>query len=120
MISQRQLRDTLRTARRDQDLDDKPNVVARALRYADILGQHPELTKTELAAELGISRIRLYQTLNVLKLPHPILEFISTNDSPEYRTLFTERRLRPLTQITDEVEQTKLFGHMLRQIGPRS
>jgi hypothetical protein len=116
-VTQRQLRDLLRAARREQELDAKPNLVVEAQRYADILVRNPELTKGRVAAELGVSRIRLYQMLNVLKLPHPILEFILSADTPEARELLTERRLRPLTQAKDTSQQLALFRHLLQEAG---
>jgi hypothetical protein len=113
-ITQRQLRDVLRAARREQELDAKPNLVVEAQRYADILGRNPELTKGRVAAELGVSRIRVYQMLSVLKLPHAILDFILGQDTPEAREVLTERRLRPLTQVKDAHQQLVLFRQLLQ------
>jgi hypothetical protein len=112
-VTQRQLRDVLRAARREQELAAKPNVVVEAQRYAEILDRNPELTKGRVAAELGVSRIRLYQMLNVLKLPQAVLGFILTHDTPEGRAVFTERRLRPLTEAGTEDSLLALFGQLL-------
>ena len=80
-VTQRQLRNALQGARRGQDLDDKPNVVQQALHYAEILARNPELTKTQLARELGVSRIRVYQVLTILKLSPEILTFMLEHDT---------------------------------------
>lgn len=112
-ITQRQLRDALRAARREHELDAKPNLVVEAQRYADLLGRNPELTKGRVAAELGLSRIRIYQMLSVLKLPQPVLEFILAHDTPEGRAVFTERRLRPLTEASTEERQLALFRQLV-------
>jgi len=116
-VTQRQLRDVLRAARREQELEAKPNLVVEAHRYADMLDRNPELTKGRVAAELGVSRIRLYQMLNVLKLPHPIIEFILSADTAEARELLTERRLRPLTQAKGVSQQLALFRQLLQETG---
>jgi len=116
-VTQRQLRDALRAARKEKELDAKPNLVVEARRYADTLSRNPELTKTQLADALGVSRIRVFQMVSVLKLPHAILDFILNHDSPEYKAIFTERRLRPLTQIADETEQVSRFRGLLDRPG---
>jgi hypothetical protein len=92
-------------------------VVAEALRYADILARHPELTKSELARSLGVSRIRVCQMLGILELPQPVLDFIQAHDSPECRAVLTERRLRPLTQMANEADQITGFRQILSQAG---
>ena len=119
-VTQRQLRDALRRARRMQELDAKPNVVVEAQRYADALAQHPELTRTQLAEALGVSRVRVFQMLSILNLPAPVIEFILENDTAEYRAILTERRLRPLTHLEGEAEQVRGFGQLLAGTGGRS
>ena len=91
--------------------------MTEALRYADILARSPELTKSQLARDLRISRIRLFQILSILKLPEPILEFISSHDSPEQKAALTERRLRPLTQVEHETQQLAQSRELLQQAG---
>ena len=118
-VSQRRLRDALRFARREEELDGKPNVVQQALHYADILARNPELTKAQLARELGVSRIRVYQALNILKLSPAILRFILAHDTPESRAVLTERRLRSLTAIRDHTRQLEEFRHLVRALSPR-
>ena len=83
--------------------------------YADILARNPELTKTQLARGLGISRIRVYQALSILRLPPAILEFILEHDTPEFRAVLTERRLRRLTAIRDHKKQLELFRQLMRK-----
>jgi hypothetical protein len=87
--------------------------VTEALRYTDTLARNPELTKAQLAQDLGISRIRLFQILSVLKLPEAVLDFIAAHDTPEQKAVLTERRLRPLTRVEDEAEQLAQFREFL-------
>ena len=115
-VSQRQLRDALRIARREREANAKSNVVRQALQYAEILARHPELTKTQLARGLGISRIRVYQVLNILKLSPAILEFILEHDTQEYRAVLTERRLRSLTTVRDLARQRELFRQLFGEL----
>lgn len=44
------------------------------------------------------------------------LEFISVNDTPEYKAVLTERRLRPLAQIDDETVQINRFRQLLTNL----
>ena len=114
-VSQRQLRDALRIARREREAKAKSNVVRQALQYAEILARNPELTKTQLARELGVSRIRLYQVLNILKLSPAILTSVLEHDTPESRAILTERRLRPLTAVRDHKKQLELFRKLMKE-----
>lgn len=116
-VTQRQLRDALRAVRKEQELDAKPNLVVEATRYADTLAKNPELTKTQVADALDVSRIRVFQMLSVLNLPHAILEFILNHDSPKYKEILTERRLRPLTQLPDTGAQVAGFRQLLHELG---
>jgi hypothetical protein len=112
-VLSRQQRDAQRSAAKAARADASLNVVARAMHYAELLAQDPQLTKSALAQQLGISRIRVYQMLNILKLSPVILEFILSHDSPELRMTITERRLRRLTTITDPDVQLKQFREIV-------
>ncbi len=46
-------------------------------------------------------------------LPEPILDLISSHDSPEHRTTLTGRRLRPLALMDDEVDRLVRFRALL-------
>jgi len=51
-------------------------------------------TYSQVAKHLGISRVRVCQMLNLLKLPKEIIEYIEGIDKPEDLSNYTERRLR--------------------------
>lgn len=80
------------------------SVVARYLRVLNLPdevltyleeNQTPELLRrfhVKRLVELGISRIRLFQMLNLLGLPDTVLDFIAAHDSPEHKAVLTERR----------------------------
>lgn len=88
-------------------------MIQHARWYAEELHRRQPTTKSQLAEELGVSRVRLYQMLGLLELPEPILEYLESADSPEQREFFTERRLRPLTETRDAVRQMAMFRQML-------
>jgi len=49
------------------------------------------LTQSELAEKLGISRVRVSQYLSLLKLPQEKIEYVLTNGQTE---MITEKQLR--------------------------
>ncbi|MCK5036684.1 MAG: hypothetical protein KAS73_12395 [Candidatus Sabulitectum sp.] len=53
------------------------------------------LTKADLARKLGISRARVTQMLNLLKLPEELAEEVEGMGDYWDRRLVTERALRP-------------------------
>ena len=52
------------------------------------------LTRAELARELGVSRARVSQMLNILKLPIVIQNRVKEYGDPMERKFITERKLR--------------------------
>ncbi len=73
----------------------------------DIKDRHPEYSNSRIAKKIGISRARVTQLLNLLKLAPEIQEEILTHDK-----VFTERLLRPLTRIKDHENQIIVFQKM--------
>jgi hypothetical protein len=66
------------------------------------LDSTPGLTQTALAEELGISRVRITQILNLLKLAPTIQgHILSMPPTPRQRGLITERHLRQLHSLSD-------------------
>jgi predicted transcriptional regulator len=52
------------------------------------------LSKSELARELGVTRARVSQMLNILKLPEDVLVTVRSLGDPMERRVVTERKLR--------------------------
>ena len=74
------------------------NPIEQALAMRQLLGTPGIATKADIAKHLGISRARVNQTLNLLKLAPEIQQHIL--ELPDDGTaFFSERRLRPLMQI---------------------
>ena len=73
-------------------------------------------TQTDLAKHLGMSRARVTQTGNLLKLAPKILDaFLNQPDNQVH--LFSERRLRPITQILSQKKQRAAFRKLLGRLG---
>ena len=58
-----------------------------------------ELSRAELARKLGLSRARVTQILNLLKLPDSLISEIEEMGDHWIRQLVTERQLRGLSIV---------------------
>ena len=91
------------------------NAILEARHYQDCLEDVPDRTRAEVAEMFGISRARVTQYLNLLKLPPVIVGFLETNEDPAILHYFTERRLRLLTRLADDQEKWEQFEGMLEE-----
>lgn len=90
-------------------------VLDEARRYQEYLERKDVNTKAEITEIFGVSRARVTQYLNLLKLPKQVINFLEKNkENSEVRKYFTERRLRLLTWIKDTEQCIKKFNEMLR------
>ena len=88
-----------------------------ARRYARILENDPSLkTRADLAREMGVSRARVTQIMNLLRLDSEVQERVLGLEDQRAVRFFSERRLRPLIQIEDPKRQVREFEKMLAQI----
>ena len=71
----------------------KPNILDVALEYRRMIDSGEVASQTDLARKLGVSRARITQVLNVLKVPDSVLSMPTYS---LYRDYFTERKLRRL------------------------
>jgi hypothetical protein len=79
------------------------DLINRAERYQKTLrGNNRVNTQAALARKLGISKARLTQIMNLLKLAPEIKSYIKKLDDQELLHLFNEKRLRPIASIRDE------------------
>ena len=91
-----------------------PNPIKTALQYNERLESGQEKTQSELASALGVSRAKVTQMLNLLKLDEEIKEYIASLDNSDSRLrILTERRLRKLVQVESKEEQWELFRDWL-------
>jgi len=64
----------------------------------------------------GVSRARVTQYLNLLKLPLAIVDYLADCTVPGVLNYFTERRLRPLTTRANKAEVLRWFSAELAEI----
>ena len=67
-------------------------------------------TSFYLARKLGITRARITQIMNLLKLAPDILEYIKNLNNPEEIRGFTEKKLRAIATINDHKKQLAEFN----------
>ncbi len=86
----------------------KPNPIRIAQKYKQIYNRLSPPTMTQVAKEFGISRVRVCQMLNLLKLDQQIIDYLSNITDPKENNFWTERKLRRLLRI-EKKEQLKCF-----------
>ena len=91
----------------------KANPILRALEFQKILTNKEVKSKNELAKKIGLSRVRVTQIMNLLKLNPEIIQKIASLE-PTVFNFLTERKLRPLTRIRDKNTQMVAFRKILR------
>ncbi len=88
-----------------------------ARRYARTLESDPSVkTQADLAREMGVSRVRITQIMNLLRLDSEIQEQLLGLEDQRAIRFFSEHRLRPLIQIKDPKRQAREFEKLLAQI----
>ena len=94
----------------------KPHPLVTACRLRELLESGVVNTKAELARRTGLSRARITQLLNLLKLPSAIVAYLADCADPDVLDYFTERRLRPMTLVADKTAVLNSFSATLSQI----
>jgi hypothetical protein len=88
------------------------NPIKQALAMTQLLESSEIRSKADLARHLGISRARVTQTLNLLRLAPDIQKYILALPNKE-AAFCTERRLRPLTQVKSRQAQLAAFRELV-------
>ena len=91
------------------------NAILEAMRYQQCLDAEPERTRAEVAVMFGVSRARVTQYLNLLKLPRAVIDFLADCDDLSVLRYFTERRLRVLVSMGPAGNAVRLFRGMLQE-----
>ncbi|MBI4241827.1 MAG: hypothetical protein HY613_08930 [Candidatus Rokubacteria bacterium] len=88
-----------------------------ARRYASILKSDPFVkTQADLAREMGVSRVRITQIMNLLRLTPEVQERLLWLEDQKAVRFFSEHRLRPLNQIEDPKRQVREFQKLLAEV----
>lgn len=89
-------------------------LLRQALQFKKRLDANPGMTQADLAEELGISRVRVTQILNLLRLAPEIQErILSMPPATAKRAVVSENRLRNLVGIRDQALQVRNFMSLL-------
>jgi hypothetical protein len=84
--------------------------VALALAFQQMLKDGEVNNQSELARKTGLTRARVTQILNLLKLPDSVLQNLCSLSDPKKISFFSERRLRSITRLPRTKEQIKAFS----------
>ena len=68
----------------------------------------------KVAQELGITRARVSQMLNLLKLDHRIIDFIQNLTNPRQSNFWNEHRLRSIAVLPKEKQYDKFKKILLK------
>ena len=85
----------------------KPNVIKTALEYDKVYKSLPNPTLSQVAKHFGVTRVRVWQMLNLLKLDKRIIDYLLNISDPKENNFWTERRLRTLLRL----EKEKQYKH---------
>ena len=92
----------------------KPNPITIALKYQKMYQDSAYGTMEKVGQQFGVSRVRIHQMLNLLKLDQRIIDYIIDITNPRQSNFWTERRLRQIAQTPAEM-QYKKFQKMLNE-----
>lgn len=73
-------------------------------------------SQAQLAKKLGISKARLTQIMNLLKLAPEIKLFLKNLKESKLIHYFTEKKLRPIAKTKDHQEQIKKFEEIKQRL----
>lgn len=63
----------------------------------------------KVAQEFGVSRVRIHQMLNLLKLNQRIIDYIRNITDSKENNFWTERKLRRLSKFSSEAQLKEFF-----------
>jgi len=97
---------TRRTSQRLERDAQRPNPIARADAYVELLELGAAKTRAEVAKTFGVSTAAVsYHIALIERLPVEFVSWLRTVDDVATLTALTERRLRPLTRIPPGTRQ---------------
>jgi hypothetical protein len=73
-------------------------------------------SQAEMARQEGITKARLTQIMNLLKLTPEIQEYLKNLSNPSLLRFFNEKQLRPIASIKDKQAQVKKFEGLKRRL----
>ena len=99
------------------DYEGRLFVLDEARRYKEYLDRKDVSTKAEITEIFGVSRARITQYQNLLKLPKVIIQFLEDiRGNFEVASYITERKLRPLTWCKNVEDCVKRFLEIISAV----
>ena len=93
----------------------KPNPITIALKYQKMYEDSAFQTMEKVGQQLGVSRVRIHQMLNLLKLDQRIIDFILNITNPRQSNFWNEHRLRSIAALPKEKQYSK-FQKILERV----
>ena len=85
----------------------KPNPITIALKYQQMYEDADYQTMEKVGQQLGVSRVRVHQMLNLLKLDQRIIDFIKNITNPRQNNFWNEHRLRKIATLPTDKQYDK-------------
>lgn len=95
------------------------DALLKAEQYQKLLQQKVVRNNSELAQKEGVSRARITQILNLLRLAPEIKNYLTTVANRNDLKELTERRLRTIASIKDHQQQIERFQQIKQRSGKR-
>ena len=92
----------------------KPNPINTALKYQKIYEVTTCKSMEEIAQQFGVSRVRIHQMLNLLKLDQRIIDYIQNIKNPRESNRWTEHKLRSIAVLPKEKQYNKFRQILLK------
>lgn len=89
-----------------------------AFEFQRLLSSGQVRNQADLARRFDLSRARVTQVLGILRLPHPVVDYLASLFH-EDRAKYNERELRRILALPTEEEQMKAFEELRAAIGPK-
>ncbi len=80
----------------------KPNSIKTALEYNKVYKNLPASSMISVAKHFGVTRVRVWQMLNLLKLDPKIIDYLTNLADPRENNYWTERKLRKLIPVNED------------------
>ena len=108
-ITEKMLKEAMPVLRRSSPLEE-------ALKYAEVYSEPSIISKMQVAERFGVSRARACQMLNLLELDDIIKKYLLSIQDTREHNYFTERKLRQIAVIKDQLEQIRKFRDLVADV----
>lgn len=111
--------DALRAATAEPALADDPpqHPIHLALEWQQMPAADPKLNMAKIAETRGLSRARVTQIMNLLRLPEQARETLLALSDPRQIRSLTEHRLRPIIACGDTETQNRQLQQLVAALG---